>query len=255
MTQSAKTEREQLFQIPQYPRSSRYDMNWVARHEMGPNALWLTEALSQVMTFTSGMRVLDLGCGTALSSIFLAREFGVQVWATDLWISASDNLKRIQEAGLEDRVFPVYAEARHLPYADGFFDAIVSLDAYHYFGTDVHYLDFHLLKLLKPGGQVGIVSPASPAEMPHPLPMHLDDSWYWLNSVDWWRNLWERCPGFSVDRAEMLPNGWELWMRWHAFLDTFETINPHNDPKEMEQLRADGGKNIGFIRMVGSRVP
>ena len=30
-----------------------------------------------------GMRVLDLGCGRAASSIFLRREFGVQRWATD----------------------------------------------------------------------------------------------------------------------------------------------------------------------------
>jgi len=39
------------------------------------------------------MRVLDLGCGKALSSIFLAKEYGTQVWATDLWISATDNRK------------------------------------------------------------------------------------------------------------------------------------------------------------------
>jgi cyclopropane fatty-acyl-phospholipid synthase-like methyltransferase len=37
------------------------------------------------------MRVLDLGCGRAMSSIFLRRQFGVQVWATDLWFSASEN--------------------------------------------------------------------------------------------------------------------------------------------------------------------
>ncbi len=38
-----------------------------------------------------GLRVLDLGCGRASSSIFLCREFGVQVWAADLWFSASEN--------------------------------------------------------------------------------------------------------------------------------------------------------------------
>jgi cyclopropane fatty-acyl-phospholipid synthase-like methyltransferase len=37
------------------------------------------------------MRVLDLGCGRAATSIFLRREFGVQVWATDLWTNASEN--------------------------------------------------------------------------------------------------------------------------------------------------------------------
>jgi cyclopropane fatty-acyl-phospholipid synthase-like methyltransferase len=53
-----------------------------------------------------------MGCRKAMSSIFLARESGVRVWATDLWISATDNWKRIREAGVEDRVFLIHAEAR-----------------------------------------------------------------------------------------------------------------------------------------------
>ena len=41
------------------------------------------------MPIEPGMKVLDLGCGKAMSSIFLAREFRVSVWATDLWIPAT----------------------------------------------------------------------------------------------------------------------------------------------------------------------
>ena len=48
---------------------------------MGPNALWLTEYLLEMRPLNAADRVMDLGCGRALSSIFLAREFGVQVWA------------------------------------------------------------------------------------------------------------------------------------------------------------------------------
>src|SRR4051795_7678939 len=94
----------------------------------GANVLWLTEWLAGAMDLRPGMRVLDLGCGRAASSIFLAREFGVQVFATDLWISASENLLRIADAGLQDRVFPVHSDARALPYAGEFFDAVISLD-------------------------------------------------------------------------------------------------------------------------------
>jgi len=71
-----------------YPLASAYEAEWVLENEMGPNVLWLTEALSRVMKLERGMRVLDMGCGTALSSIFLAREFDLQVWATDLWTEA-----------------------------------------------------------------------------------------------------------------------------------------------------------------------
>ena len=121
---------------PEFPRSAKYDPDWVLDNMMGPNALWLTEALAGCMDLSPAMRVLDMGCGTGLSSIFLAKEYGVQVWATDLWIDATDNLERIRAAGVEDRVFPIHAEAHALPFADGFFDAMVSVDAYHYFGTD-----------------------------------------------------------------------------------------------------------------------
>jgi len=75
-----------MLRVDEFPRSAKYDLEWVLQNEMGPHVLWLTEALSQQMDLTPDMRVLDMGCGTAMSSIFLAKEFGVQVWANDLWM-------------------------------------------------------------------------------------------------------------------------------------------------------------------------
>ena len=82
-----------------YPLSSKYDPGWIFENQMGPNALWLTEWLCQEMDLQPGMRVLDMGCGKALSSILLAREFEGGVpehltrrqrssgvfWAQDCW--------------------------------------------------------------------------------------------------------------------------------------------------------------------------
>jgi cyclopropane fatty-acyl-phospholipid synthase-like methyltransferase len=96
------------------------------------NPLWMTEWLTEAIPLRAGMRVLDLGCGRAASSIFLHREFGVQVWATDLWFSASENLERIRDAGAGEGVVPIHADARSLPFAAGFFDAIVSIDSFFY---------------------------------------------------------------------------------------------------------------------------
>ena len=118
------------FKLTEFPRSAQYDTDWNIKNMMGPNVLWLTESLSQVMALKPGMRVLDLGCGTAISSIFLAKEFDLQVWASDLWVPASNNWERVSEAGLEDRVFPIHAEAHSLPFPNELFDAIVSMDAY-----------------------------------------------------------------------------------------------------------------------------
>ena len=76
------------------------------------------------------MRVLDLGCGRGPSSVFLRREFGVQVWSVDLWFSVSERYERIRDAGVDDGVFPLHADARSLPFANEFFDAIVSIDSF-----------------------------------------------------------------------------------------------------------------------------
>src|SRR5713101_5868948 len=56
--------------------------------------------------------------------------------ATDLWFSASENIQRIRDAGVEDGVFPIHADARSLPFATEFFDAIVCIDSFIYYGTD-----------------------------------------------------------------------------------------------------------------------
>ena len=118
-----KTELVKALTLPQYPRSAHYDPDWVLTHLMGPNVLWLAEALSTKMSLKPGMRVLDMGCGKAISSIFLAKEFGVQVWATDLWIGATENWERIVAADVENQVFPIHAEAHSLPFAEDTFSS------------------------------------------------------------------------------------------------------------------------------------
>jgi cyclopropane fatty-acyl-phospholipid synthase-like methyltransferase len=89
-----KAELAALLTIEDFPRSAAYDPVWMLENTMGPNAIWLTEALLQEMDLSIGMRVMDLGCGKAISSLFLAREIQLQVWATDWWVSASDNWQR-----------------------------------------------------------------------------------------------------------------------------------------------------------------
>src|SRR6266576_5414056 len=140
------------FVSKRFPRAAKYNPEWIMASVSGAaNSLWMTEWLCEALDLRPGMRVLDLGCGRATSSIFLCREFGVQVWATDLWFSASENLQRIRDAGVEDGVFPIHADARSLPFAAEFFAAILSIDSYFYYGTDDLYLH-DLARFVKPGG-------------------------------------------------------------------------------------------------------
>lgn len=245
-----------------FPRSASYDPEWALENTMGPNVLWLTEALSEVMELRPGMRVLDLGCGKAISSIFLAKEFGVRVWATDLWIPAAENLRRVRAAGAEEMVFPIHAEAHALPYAEGFFDALVSIDAYHYFGTDDLYLGRHLLPLGRPGARIGVIVPGLVHEFEGEPPAHLAATWAreWefrsFHSAEWWRGHWARSGLVEVEAADLVPEGWRLWadsdeaslelgFMPEQFLETA--------PGWIETVRTDAGRNLGFARIVARR--
>lgn len=248
-----KEELAQRLRLNGYPRSSDYDPEWVLQNHMGPNVLWLAESLCQVLKLRPNSRVLDMGCGKALSSIFLAREFGAQVWATDLWISASENWARICEAGVQDRVFPIHAEAHALPFAEGFFDALVSFDAYHYFGTDDLYLGYYS-RFVSPGGQIGIVVPGLVQEFESGLPEHLAPYWDWefwtFHSPDWWKRHWQQTGKVQVTHADNIPDGWQQWRLW---LEVCRDAGYPADAKELEMVKTDGGRNLGLARLVARR--
>lgn len=234
-----------------FPRSAKYHPDWIAAGVSGgANSLWLTEWLGESLDLRPGLRVLDLGCGRAASSIFLRREFGVQVWATDLWFNATENWQRIRDAGVEDGVFPLHADARALPYAAEFFDVIVSIDSFFYYGTDDLFLLNSLGRLLKPGGQLGIAGAGLMQEIDGPVPEHLRAWWtpdvWCLHSADWWRRHWERTGIVEVQQADTLPDGWQFWRDW------LRAVAPDNHV-ELQALEADQGRYFGYVRAVARR--
>ena len=101
-----------------------FDRDFLRATMMGPNCVRFAEELTANIPLSPNMRVLDLGCGMGLSSIYLARTFGVRVFAADLWINPSDNFARFRDFGLEDAVIPLRAEGHALPFAEGYFDAV-----------------------------------------------------------------------------------------------------------------------------------
>jgi len=239
--------------IEDFPRSAAYDPVWMLENLMGPNAIWLTEALSQVLKLPAGSRILDLGCGKAISSIFLAREFQLQVWATDLWIQAHENWQRICTANLQDQVYPIHAEAHALPFAYNFFDALLSFDAYHYFGTDDLYLGY-VSRFVRPGGFLGIVVPGIQQELNGQVPDHLTPFWQWdwwsFHSPAWWREHWEKTGLVEVEQADFIPDGWKHWLTW---LEVCLDAGFPSSPEEIAMLRADTGNTLGFTRLIARR--
>lgn len=238
---------------PRYPRTCGYDPDWLVSLEYGCPTLWLLESLCAAMELKPGMRVLDLGCGKAGGSIFLAREYGVQVWAADLWISPDENWERIRKFGLEDRVFPLRAEAHELPFADGFFDALVAVNSLQYFATDDLYLKWNLVRLVKPAGQYGVVVPGFYTEIgrdyPNNVPEYLQQHWErgtligW-HTAEWWREHWLKTGTVDVVLADAFPDGegYATYLRWERIMRY-----------ERKVAEDDGGRNVTFVRLVASR--
>jgi len=238
-----------------FPRSNEYDHMWIFKNQMGPHPLWLTEFLVQPFDLKPGMRVLDLGCGKGMTSVFLAREFGVHVYAVDLWEAPDEKWENAKAFNVEHLITPVYADANNLPFAQGFFDAIICVDAYIYFGADEAFLG-KLIKFLRTGGQLGMIVPGYNNDISAGIPDYIpgflgDELWTW-HTLAWWRDLWEKDGLVSLDVADTLPNACDLWLRWDTSLITYGMNG--NWPDETDDFRMDNGDYIGFIRMVATKM-
>jgi len=240
---------------PEYPRSSTYDPAWLLENMMGPHPLWLAESLSGLVPFAPGDRVLDLGCGTALTSVFLAREFDVRVEAVDLWIDAAENLDRVTRAGLADRVHPVHADAMALPFDAASFDTIVSVDAYHYFGTAPGALDT-VVRVLKPGGRIAVAVPGLAREVtwPDALGPWWEPGFETFHSAHWWASLWRSSATVRIDHADAVPDGHRDWLAWGEIADDW-AVARGREPyrREVEMLRADTDRLLGVVSLVATK--
>lgn len=232
----------------EYPRASTYDRDWLLSLDMGPNPLWLLEDLLGDIDLAYGARVLDLGSGLGATSVFLAREYGAEVWATDLWISEVDAARVAAEAGVENRVHVVNSDAHALPYDENQFDAIVSIDAWEYFGTDDRFLPT-LLRVLRPGGHIGIATPCLLTEFAtyQDCPAHVRDVVGWeavgWHSPSWWRTQWERTGLVDVTSCRAQDSAWSDWLAWTRALDARD---PGSQEAVLAMLGADHGENLSF---------
>lgn len=236
----------------EYPKTGKYDANWIEKNWMGPNPLWLLEELCEHMDLRPGMKVLDMGCGKGITSVFLAREFGVTVFANDLWVSATDNLHRFEEAGVADKVFPIHAEAHALPYADDFFDAAISIDSYYYYGASETYFPDVFSKLVKPGGEFGIVTPGLRHEFDKGYPDTLEDLWipelFTFHSGSWWRNLWEKTGLCDITACYDIDNPKDIWQPWADWsIENFDKEWGDGGDFDKKFLDADTNGDIALI--------
>ena len=101
-----------------------------------------------------GMRVLETACGVGGAARYLAREFDVEVTATNLSEGQLNIARRRTAAdGLGDKVRFEYADFSDLPYPDGEFDCYWCQDSWLY-GEDKPRTITEAFRVLAPGGRL-----------------------------------------------------------------------------------------------------
>ena len=194
---------------------------------MGPNSVRILEELFDryPLQLSPDDQILDLGCGTGLTSLVIAKETGARVYANDLWISAEDNERRFAQWGVGEQITPVCEDADNLHFEEKQFNALVSVDSYHYFAGKKMFFQEKILPYIKNGGVVLIGIPGLKDEYEGRAEELLSD-WlgndaYMFKSPKIWKELIA-----SHDRIESLET-WEMdcfskaWNEWLAVDNKF----------------------------------
>lgn len=178
----------------------------------GQGGLFLASSMARLLDLRPGMRVLDLACGLGMTSLFLAKSFGVEVHALDELLP--DGLaERAALAGVGELIHAVAGDARRLPFEPEMFDAVFCMNSLFYFGTDDLYPPY-LADFLKPGGQLVVGSPCYREELtgdePEPFLMEFP-ACLAVHSPGWWATHFSKNRRFEVLHSELHPDGALFW--------------------------------------------
>jgi arsenite methyltransferase len=115
-----------------------------------------TRKLVALCRIGSGQYVLDVGCGVGATPCYLAKAVDCRVVAVDLLEKMIEQSReRAKVEGVENRVEFTVADARHLPFEDNLFDAVI-MESLNVFFEDKRKAMSEYVRVTRPGGYVGI---------------------------------------------------------------------------------------------------
>lgn len=176
----------------------------------------------------SGMQALDLATGTGFTAAALAEKVSRAV-AYDATQEMLDQARKLaQEKGLTNIEFRI-GDVMDLKFEDNSFDIITCRRAAHHF-TDMKRFLSEALRVLKPGGKLGIADMARPetddSNIFNKLEIIRDNSHVGALKVSTWKEILAEA-GFSIDK---------LWTS-----DELYTLERWLSPVSME---SEAGKDV-----------
>ena len=189
-----------------------YDFDTIARDydrmnhlmTLGLDKMWRCRAVRELSTFHFPLSTLDVACGTGDMVVELLKH-GCTVTGVDL----SEEMMTIAKQKAPSATYMV-ADAEHLPFADGSFDAVTCAFGVRNFVHLEQGLS-EMLRVLKPGGRMVILELATP-DSPLVRPFY---NLYTRRIIPW---LGQRLAG-SREAYTYLPQSIGRFPKGNAFLD------------------------------------
>ena len=221
--------------------------NVIEENMMGPNPITILEELLEKVEIKKGSKILDLGCGKGLTSMYLAQKYDVTVYAVDLWISKEENQERFEFFELQDKIIAINADANNLQFENNFFDAIISIDAYHYFGNNNSYFKDKILPLLKKDAQVIIGIPGMKYEVKDNVPEEMKPYWdseilETVRPIEYWKpKFQEYLKYFEIFELKCFNKAWRSWL----------DLENQYSSKDIPMLMIDNARFMNLIGICG----
>lgn len=176
--------------------------------------------LVQAVGIQPGMRVLEVGAGSGQVAGVLAKHWDVSVVTMEIWGDLNAIQKYAASLQVQNQVLAVNAKAQNLPFADGTFDAVISIGSFEMIGDERLEALNELVRVVRHGGRIGIAEPMClPVQIPPDIAEldNLDGGSFQkcFRSVEWNFDLFRHC-GLKIINRDYFVEARQWWMEYRA---------------------------------------